>query len=808
MRSNRFGRTARGVIAAGALVACCGLAHGADGATIAGAGSIDAGGAIGDGGIADRLARGAAVIDSVRNVLALREGDERDMLNAYLERGPIAFNAVAGDREFTGELLVTVHEHAKGPALARLAPGTRQVLAGQTAVVTLPEGVGEGELAVMLEALGEYAIVEPNWLVFPALVPNDSQYGSSWQHTRIQSAAAWDITTGSGDVIIAVCDSGVDIDHPDLVNLLVPGYNTAQNLPQVDGGGVDDLNGHGTFVAGCAAAEGNNSIGVVGVGWNFRIMPIRVSEAPDGSAAISEILEGALWAAENGARIVNASYSGATDGTISATAVRMLGEDSLLFWAAGNSSAFTEGGSDNYVIVASTRSNDAISGFSNFGPAVDVAAPGSGVRATRRGGSYGNSSGTSFASPIAAGVGGMIVSQNPALLAEDVRDVLTESADDLGAPGRDDFYGHGRVNTFNAVQLAPAFPTRSVAPFMLDFESGSIDPVFWPVSTSASVVADTASGDGSLALRLGQGASLETNTLTGNRILGAIRVLELDVRGTGLEGGETLDVEFRDIDGGWNPLGSIEPGSSYEREVLVAPLTFGNSNLAIRVSTQLDDGDDAVFVDNIAATIYTAATLPFADDFSSGGFSQLLWESFIDAEIVDDGGDEAMRVRNGTTPESFTIDFVGDTAQLPTVRMNIRGDQLTGDETLRVQALNVNNDWQDIFVLNATDAGVETEAAFEAQLPILAFRADGRLRFIASGAQVGGGWIVDDIFIGIPQEPECEADLTGEGDLNIFDVLEFLARFGAQDASTDLSPDGAFNIFDVLAYLAIFDEGC
>ncbi|MEM9559036.1 MAG: S8 family serine peptidase [Planctomycetota bacterium] len=799
--------------AAIAMLACCGLAHAsgtnAADATIAGVGVIDTGGRIGAGNLADRLRRGTEIIESMRQTFDLRVGDEQLMLSAFADRGPVAFDVAPGSRELTGEMLVMIRDDKRDTAMARVARASRLTLAGMTAVVPLPAGVSEGELATMLDALGDYALVSPNYRVFPGLVPNDSQYGSSWQHSRIQSAAAWDISTGSSDVIVAVCDSGVDLDHPDLVAGLVPGYNSTTRLAQADGGQVDDLNGHGTFVAGCAAAQGNNAIGVTGVGWDFGIMPIRVSESPDGSAPISAILDGALWAAKNGARIVNASYSGGTDPQISGIALTMLREGSLLFWAAGNDGSFIEGGGGNYMLVGSTRSNDQRSGFSNFGPAVDITAPGSGVRATRRGGSYGNSSGTSFASPIAAGVGAMVFSVAPDLLPEDARDVIGLGSDDLGSPGRDDSYGEGRVNTLGAIQVAQTFQPRSLAPFDLDFESATLDTVFWPVASSAQVVADAASGGGSNALRLAQGGSVESNKLTGNRINGAVRVVEVDLRGTSIEGGESLLIEYTGTDNAWNTLATIPATDTYERTTILAPNALSNSNLRIRVTAQLDDADDALFVDNLSAGPYNAASLPFVEDFETGDFSALQWEAFIPAVITPDTDGNAMRVRTGIAAESFAIDFVGDATSIPTLRMDIRGDQLAGDETFRVQVLNINNNWTDVFSFDGATAS-ETYSTFEAPLPFLGFLAEGRLRFISSGTNADSGWLVDNIFIGTPQPEACAADLAAPaGELDFFDVLEYLSLFDASDPAADLAaPFGSFDFFDVLEYLSQFDAGC
>ena len=378
--------------------------------------------------------------------LDLQPGDEQLLDHQPLT--PIDFVEIPNERTFTGQLLVHARKGKVRTASARVSPLTVKSSAFVNEyVINVPKGMSEGELAAVLLATGDYEFVEPNWLRYPAIIPNDPQYGSSWQHTRLQSAAAWDLNTGSSDIIVAVCDSGVDLDHPDLVASLIPGYNSASNQTQASGGNVNDINGHGTFVSGCAAAKGNNNIGVTGVGWDFSLMPVRVTNNSNGTASSFNILEGARWAADNGAHVVNASFSGGTSASNNSTGAYLKTLGALLFWASGNDGSFISPNRPDVVIVGSTTSSDNRSGFSNFGPAVDISAPGSSVRSTRNGGTYGNGSGTSYASPIAAGVGAMIYAVNPDFSANDVQDILYNSADDLGAPGRDDSFGRGRVNT-------------------------------------------------------------------------------------------------------------------------------------------------------------------------------------------------------------------------------------------------------------------------------------------------------------------------------------------------------------------------
>ncbi|MEL6740836.1 MAG: GC-type dockerin domain-anchored protein, partial [Planctomycetota bacterium] len=262
-------------------------------------------------------------------------------------------------------------------------------------------------------------------------------------------------------------------------------------------------------------------------------------------------------------------------------------------------------------------------------------------------------------------------------------------------------------------------------------------------------------------------------------------------------------------DNAWNTLATIPATDTYERTTILAPNALSNSNLRIRVTAQLDDADDALFVDNLSAGPYNAASLPFVEDFETGDFSALQWEAFIPAVITPDTDGNAMRVRTGIAAESFAIDFVGDATSIPTLRMDIRGDQLAGDETFRVQVLNINNNWTDVFSFDGATAS-ETYTTFEAPLPFLGFLAEGRLRFISSGTNADSGWLVDNIFIGTPQPEACAADLAAPaGELDFFDVLEYLSLFDASDPAADLAaPFGSFDFFDVLEYLSQFDAGC
>lgn len=324
-------------------------------------------------------AEGNDPVGAARASLKLQIGDEAIL--GVAAHAPVQYSERVGDHEFTGELLVRPKgevlgvSHATARTMSRALDRIRPLIVEKARltheyVVRVPEGMTENELAAVLMATGDYEYAEPNWLLYPAsTVPNDPFFATSWQHTRIQSAAAWDLETGDPSVIVAVCDTGVDQDHPDLQAALVSGYNARSRQTQADGADVDDVNGHGTFVAGCAAAIGNNGTGVVGAGWNFHIMPVRVTNNTNGTASAFDILGGARWAAEHGAKAINASYSGGTSASIQTAGAEIKAMGGLLFYAAGNDNALLpDVYRPDYVIVASTTSSDNKSGFSNYGP--------------------------------------------------------------------------------------------------------------------------------------------------------------------------------------------------------------------------------------------------------------------------------------------------------------------------------------------------------------------------------------------------------------------------------------------------------
>ena len=303
-----------------------------------------------------------------------------------------------------------------------------------------------------LEASGQFSFVEPDYLAVPLAVPNDPVYSQEWHLQTIQAPSAWDVTTGSTGVPIAMIDSGVDPTHPDLASKLIPGWSFLTGTAD-----THDVLGHGTQTAGTAAAIGNNAAGVAGVAWKNPIMPLVVLNSSDW-ASYSDIASAIMYAADHGVRIVNISIGGSSySSTLQSAVDYAWNKGTVVFAAAGNYASSTPiypAGCTNVVAVGATDSNDTLAGFSNYGTYVDLTAPGVNIVTTLSGGGYGGVSGTSFSSPITAGIAALVLSRNPSLTAQQLVTLLEQNSDDLGAAGYDQIFGWGRVNASRAVVAA------------------------------------------------------------------------------------------------------------------------------------------------------------------------------------------------------------------------------------------------------------------------------------------------------------------------------------------------------------------
>ena len=330
----------------------------------------------------------------------------------------------------------------------------------------------ESDVLKALRQLPEVEFAEFNRYVQPAATANDQYYSQEWHLQTIAAPAAWNVTTGSS-VVIAILDTGIDGTHPDLAANLVPGYNLISYTTN-----TQDFDGHGSLVAGAAAAVSNNQIGVTSVCWNCKLMPIVINKPGDSggvSTMLSDIANGMQYAVDHGAQIENISYSNlGGSGAIATAAQYVHDHNGLVFIGAGNDNTdpgYTQ--NTNLIAVSGTDMGDVKASFSDYGNNITLSAPAVGIYTTALGQGYSPATGTSFSSPIAAGVAGLVLSVNPSLTPDQVRTILIQSADDLGAAGWDPIFGYGRVNASRAVAMAQA--SHSTRQFVAATSASTLD---------------------------------------------------------------------------------------------------------------------------------------------------------------------------------------------------------------------------------------------------------------------------------------------------------------------------------------------
>ena len=299
---------------------------------------------------------------------------------------------------------------------------------------------------------------EPDYIARSCLTPNDPYFasGAEWHLPKIQAPQAWNVTTGNTNIILAIVDTGVDLTHPDLAGRLLPGYNFVSNSSD-----PTDDNGHGTAVSGTAAATGNNGVGVAGLAWNCLILPVKVLDA-SGSATYSAVAQGITYAADHGARVINLSLGGSSSSSTLQSAIDYAWSKGVVIIAAagnnGNSQPSYPGACNHVVAVSALQSNDTLPSWSSYGSYVSLSAPGVGIWTCNTNETYASWSGTSFSSPIVAGVATLVASIKPTLSNTQIVSILKSTADDLGSAGYDIYYGYGRVNANSAVLAANGGP--------------------------------------------------------------------------------------------------------------------------------------------------------------------------------------------------------------------------------------------------------------------------------------------------------------------------------------------------------------
>jgi subtilisin family serine protease len=377
--------------------------------------------------------------------------------------------------------------------------------------------------------------------------PNDPRYGEQWGPVQVEAPRAWGHTTGGAGVVIAVLDTGVEGGHEDLTANVLPGYDV---FTRTSGPERTDPSGHGTHVAGIAAARADNGRGIAGLCWSCGILPVRVLDA-NGRAPNSVIAAGIEWAIDSGAHVINLSLGSPTDSLAVREAVERAERHGVVVVAAAGNGNTTgreyPAAYPSVVGVAASTTTDARwvgtlgATGSNHGPWVSVAAPGVSILSTTRStllqGSYGRMTGTSMATPHVAGAVGLALAANPALTPAQVRSALAATSVPLS------YVAHGRLDA--AALLARVAHSAPGAPRSVRVVGGDrTATVTWTAPTATgndpitgySVSATPADGGPSVIVAVG--ATTTQATLSGlrNGIAHAVTVRAVNRYGTGSAG--------------------------------------------------------------------------------------------------------------------------------------------------------------------------------------------------------------------------------------------------------------------------------
>ncbi len=371
-------------------------------------------------------------------------------------------------------------------AMKRLGGKTRKQIGRRPTFVISVPAAQRDKLKQQLSKDKRIDSVELDRAWRPAFTANDPLISQKWHLTALGASIAWNTTRGAG-LTIAILDTGIDATHPEFANKIVPGWNTFS-----DNADVIDSIGHGTWVAGTAAATVNNGVGGAGLAGEAMILPIKVTDL-DGYGYSSTIADGLAVAEARGAKIANISFEiNGGDPVIADAAQQFFANGGLVFAAAGNTGLQQPDANNPYIVsVGSTAQDRTVSTFSSHGPYIDLVAPGENIITTSPGNQYARVTGTSFASPLAAAEAALIWATNPALNNFDVVSIMRQSAHDIDAQGIDMKSGAGLIDAGAAVALAkptvfaPA-PTPTPAPIPETPTSTLVVVVPPPISTPTS----------------------------------------------------------------------------------------------------------------------------------------------------------------------------------------------------------------------------------------------------------------------------------------------------------------------------------
>jgi len=450
------------------------------------------------------------------------------------------------------------------------------------------------------ESAVEYA--EPDAEAQATETPNDPGFSLEWGMSKIQAPAAWSISHGSSSVAVAILDTGISATHPDLAGKVVQQVNFSSSAT------LDDVFGHGTHVAGIAAAVTNNGLGVAGLGWNTSLMNVKVL-GDNGFGSYSAIAQGITWAADNGAQVVNMSLSGTTASSTLERAVNYAWSRGVVVAAAagnnGSSTPVYPAYYANAIAVAATDSVDHLASFSDFGSWVDVAAPGVNIYSTYPGGGYAYLSGTSMAAPYVAGEAALLFAtlvdtNGDGVLNDEVRSCIQASADNVGLP-----IGGGRIDAYNALSSCSTPPTTGTV-------SGTVNDA----TTHAAIAGATVSNGQTSATTGNDGTYTIGNVSTGSYTI------------TASASGYTSSSQVVSVNAGQTTTANFALAAQAKPAMWASGITFAatGTNLRTTVRVQGAGGALAGVAVTLTETWNGTSTKTFSGTTNNSGTVTFVWQ--------------------------------------------------------------------------------------------------------------------------------------------------------------------------------------
>ncbi len=534
-----------------------------------------------------------------------------------------------------------------------------------------------------LAARGDVEYAEPNYIAHAARIPNDPSYSLQWGLATVGAPAAWDVITGSEDIIIAVVDSGVDYTHPDLSSRMW--QNTGEiagNGIDDDGNGyIDDVRGwnflsrtndpmddyeHGTHVAGIAAAATDNLTGISGMTWKNKVMALKFLGS-SGTGPISLSIEAVQYAVKNGAKIINNSYTGggflrSMYSTISAANEAGV----LMICAAGNEYNNNDSnpsypanyGLPNVISVGATDSTDGWAAFSNYGNTVHIAAPGKDILSTIPSNRYVTRNGTSMAAPMVSGAAALLLGLNPQMTAAEVRTLLLNSVDI-----RSSLYG--KVSTSGRLNVQKALEQAGISWLEETPRSGTIPASGFSVVTLRFDATYLPVGDTTGHL------IIESNDTVNPR-------LNIQVGLTVTLGDPNLSVSANPVDFGQVRLGTyaiqtlILTQSGYSEltiQSLGLPKHFSVDALAIKVLTRYESWEIPIRFDAVTSASYSETAYFETNDPDQPSLSVVLNAVAAPSPVIDLQPSFVSASTDWAT-ESYSVLTITNTVTEPSLPLN------------------------------------------------------------------------------------------------------------------------------------------